>query len=260
MCELLAMSANTPTSIRFSFTGLVERGGRTAHHGDGWGIGFYEGRRCRLFHDPVSSYRSEVARFVRECGIKSEIVISHIRKANRGRVSLANTHPFERELWGRSFVFAHNGQLKGIKRRPLRHYRPMGTTDSEHAFCWLMDRIRERFPRPPQRPAPLRHLIRECCEDLAGLGTFNMLFSDARELYVYCSTRLCWLTRRAPFGRASLRDAEVQVDFGLETTPDDVVTVIATEPLTVDETWNPMAHGELLVFRDGEVVLRNAGA
>lgn len=251
MCELLAMSANTPTSIRFSFTGLVERGGRTAHHGDGWGIGFYEGRQCRLFHDPVSSCESEVARFVRDCEIKSEIVISHIRKANRGRVCLENTHPFTRELWGRSCVFAHNGQLRGIKQWPLRHYCPIGSTDSEHAFCWLLGEIRARFPRMPSRTRSLRHFVAERCGELSELGAFNIVFSDARDLYAHCTSKLCWITRRAPFGEARLRDAEVVVDFGQETTPDDVVSVIATEPLTVNEQWTPMKRRSLLVFRAG---------
>lgn len=49
MCELLGMSANVPTDIVFSFTGLMQRGGRTGPHRDGWGIGFYEGRGLRLF-------------------------------------------------------------------------------------------------------------------------------------------------------------------------------------------------------------------
>ena len=38
MCELLGMSANVPTDICFSFTGLVQRGGGTGPHKDGWGI------------------------------------------------------------------------------------------------------------------------------------------------------------------------------------------------------------------------------
>jgi len=251
MCELLAMSANTPTSIRFSFTGLVERGGNTAHHGDGWGIGFYEGRQCRLFHDPVSSATSEVARFVRDCDIKSRIVVSHIRKANRGRVCLSNTHPFMRELWGRSWVFAHNGQLRGVKQLPLGAYTPIGTTDSEHAFCWLLGQVRARFPRPPSRASTLWNFVARCCAELAGLGICNLMLSDARHLYAHCSTKLCWITRRAPFGEARLRDAEVAVDFGRETTPRDIVTVIATEPLTVDESWMPMAGDCLVVFEDG---------
>ena len=37
MCELLALSANTPTDMRFSFHGLARRGGATGEHADGWG-------------------------------------------------------------------------------------------------------------------------------------------------------------------------------------------------------------------------------
>ena len=35
MCELLALSANTPTDMRFSFRGLARRGGATGDHGNG---------------------------------------------------------------------------------------------------------------------------------------------------------------------------------------------------------------------------------
>lgn len=100
MCELLGMSANVPTDIVFSFTGLMQRGGRTGPHRDGWGIAFYEGRGLRLFQDPAASCESEVANLVQRYPIKSEVVIGHIRQANVGKVCLSNTHPFVRELWG----------------------------------------------------------------------------------------------------------------------------------------------------------------
>jgi glutamine amidotransferase len=86
MCELLGMSANVPTDIVFSFTGLMQRGGGTGPHRDGWGIGFYEGRGLRLFQDPAASVESEVARLVQRYPIKSETVIGHIRQANVGKV------------------------------------------------------------------------------------------------------------------------------------------------------------------------------
>jgi len=70
--------------------------------------------------------------------IKSCAVVSHIRQANRGAVALENTHPFTRELWGRNWTFAHNGQLKGYRRLKTGHFRPVGETDSEYAFCWLL--------------------------------------------------------------------------------------------------------------------------
>jgi len=252
MCELLGMSANVPTDICFSFTGLMQRGGRTGPHAHGWGIAFYEGRGCRTFHDAQPSATSRVAQLVRNYPIKSCIVISHIRQATHGRVCLENTHPFTRELWGRTWTFAHNGKLKGVKRRALEHYRPVGTTDSEHAFCWMLDRVREAYPRPPRRQGPLIRLIRALSDDIAELGVFNMLLSDSRLLHARCATKLSWITRRAPFGEASLINDEMSVDFAQETTPKDVVTVIATRPLTDDERWTVLAPGEHVAFDAGE--------
>ncbi|MCH9051644.1 MAG: class II glutamine amidotransferase, partial [Proteobacteria bacterium] len=86
MCELLGMSANVPTDIRFSFSGLMQRGGRTGPHRDGWGIAFYDGKRCRTFLDPKASADSEIAGLVRRYSIKSRNVICHIRQATHGRV------------------------------------------------------------------------------------------------------------------------------------------------------------------------------
>ena len=254
MCELLGMSANTPTDICFSFSGLMQRGGKTGPHSDGWGIAFYEGRGVREFRDPFPSCDSEIARLVRNYPIKSDIVISHIRQANAGRVCLENTHPFTRELWGRNWTFAHNGQLKGIKKKPLEHYLTVGTTDSEYAFCWIMDQIRERFPKPPKRTATVHRFIHGLCNELREMGVFNMLFTDSRHLYCYCSTKLSWITRRSPFEKASLKDAELLVDFEELTTANDVVSVVATEPLTTNEQWTKMTQGQLVVFDQGEIV------
>ena len=78
-----------------------------------------------------------------------------------------------------------------------------------------------------------------------------MLLCDSRQLYCHCSTHLSWLTRQAPFGEASLIDTELKVDFADETTPKDIVTVIATRPLTDNEEWHVMARDEMIVFRNG---------
>jgi predicted glutamine amidotransferase len=251
VCELLGMDANVPTDICFSFAGLMRRGGGTGPHRDGWGIAFYEGKGCRSFHDPKPSADSEIAQFVRGYPIKSRIVICHIRRANRGGVGLENTHPFIRELWGRNWTFAHNGQLRGIKKWPLGRYRPIGTTDSEHAFCWLMGRLQERWPNQPSGRV-LRADLGELCGTLAEHGVLNMLLSDSRDLYCFCSTRLVWLTRRAPFRAATLVDEDLTVDFSTETTHRDVVTVVATRALTRDEEWTPVPRGTLVAFHDGE--------
>ena len=250
MCELLGMSANVPTDVRFSFAGLARRGGGTGPHRDGWGIAFYEGRGARAFHDPQPSADSEIARLLRHYDVKSRIVIAHVRRANRGRVALENTHPFTRELWGRAWTFAHNGQLRSVKKKPLGAFRPIGTTDSEHAFCWLLEQLRARFPVLPARSA-LEKALSGLMAELSSLGVFNVLLSEGRCLYTFANKTMYFIERRAPFGTATLIDEDLQVDFSQVTQPDDRVAVVASAPLTRDETWNALPIGRLTVFCDG---------
>lgn len=252
MCELLGMSANVPTDIVFSFTGLVQRGGVTGPHKDGWGITFYEGKGCRTFKDPAPSAKSKIADLVMEYPIKSCSVISHIRQANRGGVKLENTHPFIREFWGRHITFAHNGQLSGYKKLKLEQFHPVGQTDSEFAFCWIMDQLKQRYTTKPRNWQSVFKFIARLCQKLDAYGVFNALISDGEHVLAYCSNNLCWITRRAPFGEAKLIDKEFNVNFSEVTTEKDVVTVIATRPLTDNECWTKLAPKEYVLFKLGE--------
>ncbi len=253
MCELLAMSANVPTDICFSFTGLLQRGGATGPHRDGWGLVFYETGGVREFKDPLPSSESLIASFLQNYSIKSHIVVSHIRQANVGEVSLANTHPFQRELWGKQWTFAHNGQVKNYRQFTLSRFRPLGSTDSEHIFCWLMGQLEERFSSLPTREewVPFVH---QCCLQVHKAGIANILLSNGDALFTFCSNKLSWITRRAPFGTARLADTDVSIDFSSVTQEHDVVSIIATEPLTVDENWQHIQPGNYCVFFNGECI------
>lgn len=84
-----------------------------------------------------------------------------------------------------------------------------------------------------------------------------MLVSDGEYVMTYCTNHLYWITRRAPFGKAALLDEDVEINFQEETTPNDVVSVIATQPLTGNETWQRMKPGEYALFHFGERVSSN---
>lgn len=252
MCQLLGMNCNVPTDICFSFTGFRARGGLTDHHRDGWGIAFFEGRGVRVFLDPQPSIDSPVAELVHQYPIRSLNVIAHIRKATQGEVRLENTHPFQRELWGQYWIFAHNGNLLDYAPRLGGRFLPVGTTDSERAFCHILQTLAERFPDGPPGAHVLHATLRELCVTIGAHGEFNFLLSNGERLFAYCSTRLSYIVRRAPFATAHLSDQDVSVDFSSVTTPDDRVAVIATEPLTDNEHWTPIEPGTLLCFAHGE--------
>ena len=250
MCQLLGMNANVPTDVMFSFTGFATR---AQEHKDGFGIAFFEEKGVRLFVDTSSARESPVAAMVRGYPIRSRNIVAHIRKATQGQVTLANTHPFVRELWGRYWVFAHNGDLKGFAPRLHGAFRPVGETDSERAFCWLMQELAKAHATVPS-VAELTATLRELAPVPAAHGTFNFMLSNGQALWAHCSTHLHHLVRQHPFTRASLQDDDVTVDFAEVTSPRDRVAVVVTEPLTHDETWTAFAPGEIQAFVDGAPV------
>jgi predicted glutamine amidotransferase len=249
MCQLLGMNANTPTDLVFSFTGFSKR---AEEHKDGFGIAFFEDTGVRLFVDAQSAALSPVAGMVRHYPIHSSNVIAHIRKATQGRVALQNTHPFQRELWGRYWAFAHNGDLKDFMPHLHGAFRPVGDTDSERAFCWLMQELAKAHAGVPSI-TELTATLNELVPRVAAHGTFNFMLSNGQALWAHCSTHLHYLVRQAPFQTARLQDEDMSVDFEQLTTPDDRVAVVVTEPLTANEAWTPFAPGELKVFVDGRV-------
>ena len=263
MCQLLAMNCNAPTDITFSFRGFAQRGGRTDEHRDGWGIAFFEGdsapgspghgKGLRHFVDHLPACESPVAELIRRYPIKSRNVIAHIRKATQGAVALENCHPFVRELWGRYWVFAHNGNLLDFAPRLHASFRPVGSTDSERAFCWIMQELAKSHATLPS-VQELSITLRELAAPIARHGTFNFLLSNGLALWAHASTNLYYVERRHPFAHVRLSDEDLSINFAEHTQPTDRVAVVVTAPLTTNETWTAFAPGALKVFVDGALI------
>ena len=258
MCELLALNANTPTDLHFSFHGLRRRGGATSDHRDGWGLASFDPDGCgvTIYREDQAAAFSPIAAGLADLDLKAHCSIAHIRKATRGVVALENCHPFHRRWQQQEWIFAHNGDLAGeiAWRAP---YVPEGSTDSEAAFCWMLGELEHGHARGelnPEDPAALFQELRRCSRELSDRGSFNVLISNGFWLFAYSGTRLHRLTRRAPFRQACLADDDLRVDFSELTQPDDVVTILCTEPLTIDEPWTPLACGEALLLCHGELV------
>ncbi|MEB3768047.1 class II glutamine amidotransferase [Acinetobacter sp. MD2] len=254
MCQLLGMNCATPTDITFSFRGFSQRAGVTSDHCDGFGIAFFEDKSCRLFVDNQSAIESPLADFVRNYPIKSRNVIAHIRKATQGKITLENSHPFVRELWGRHWVFAHNGDLHGFTPELTGQFTPVGNTDSEYAFCYLLDQLVKHFGYKAPSILEIAQVLEKIAPSIAEHGTFNFCLSNGQALFSYATTKLHWLVRGYPFKPAQLIDLDVEVDFSVVTTPHDRVAVITTEPLTQNEVWTAFKPGQLIVFQDGQDV------
>ncbi len=265
MCELLAVSSSQPAELTFSLRALASHGGAAGIAHDGWGVAFYQGADVALFREPKAAADSALVRFLEGHGPSTKLAVSHIRHATWGAVQFSNTQPFMRELGGRSHVFAHNGYLAGIDTNSLFALgadRPVGQTDSEHAFCALLARMRLLWGNagPPPLEARLA-LLAAFAADLRELGAANFLYADGDALFAHGHRRLTklggpveppglWMLQRqsAPADPAPVHAAGIVAEHG-----NDAAMFIASVPLT-DEAWRPLREGELLAVRDGMVI------
>lgn len=257
MCELLGIVASHPADVTFSFTGFAQRGGRTGPHADGWGLTLYEGNFARTFREHHPAFSSPLARFLRENPILTQLAVAHIRKATRGVASIQNTHPFVRIWHRRHLTFAHNGTLPNVKQRPLRYESTLGDTDSEYAFCVMVEMLREAYgPRYPENPAELGKTLYEIANELGRDGMFNFLFADGEHLYARCGDSLYRTEHHRPEAPATLADGEVKVKLGdIHAAPDVArIALVATKPLTDAERWRKADAGMLWVFSQGELI------
>ncbi len=264
MCELLAMSSRRSTQLNFSLQTLAAHSADASSTRDGWGVAFYQGNDAALFREPTAASGSPLVRFLQSQGPSTALAISHIRHATRGALNLSNTQPFARELAGRMHVFAHIGNLVGIERAgnlAFDRYRPVGTTDSEHAFCALLERLHGLWSRASPPPLPERRVvIAEFAADLRKLGPANFLYADGDILFAHGHRRIQSTNGRvAPPGlclwSCHCTDPDEPVHAsGVTVAPGfQEMVLVASVPLT-GEVWRPLEEGELVVVSGGRLL------
>ncbi len=267
------MSSSLPATVNLSLREFALHGGLTGPHKDGWGIAYYDDGDVRLVKEAEAASGSRCVRCVGEQLLSSTLVLSHIRKATHGSVSLKNTQPFLRELGGRMHVFAHNGELYGFRDDPkvrLGRFRPVGETDSEWAFCALLERVSSLWlekndAHPVPSLAARWQAVEAFARDAASFGPFNFLYADSDALFAFGHKR-----RRAPGGpmvapglytlcrtcQRQATDAHVWRGEGVAlwgAGRQQDVALVASVPLS-DEPWQAAPTMEVLILREGRVL------
>lgn len=256
MCELFAMSSRLAADVRSSLEIFARRGGAEGPHKDGWGIAYYADEDVRLVKEADPASGSACVRFIQEHPFHASLVVGHIRKATRGRPAMKNCQPFQRELGGRMHVFAHNGDLDPASLRSLamlRNFRPLGDTDSEYAFCVLLERLRSLWRRGGVPGLPERaRIVSRFAAEARSLGPANFIYADGDALFMHGHRRfhgdrdgprppglhvLCRKCRGTPTSQTEQH-----------------VVLAASVPLTNEPGWRALEEGQLLVAREGQLV------
>lgn len=233
MCQLLGVSSNKEVNINLSLKEFKHRGVANPH---GWGFAFLENKNWCVIKKHTSLANEYVG--VSPFNFRSKTIIGHVRLASCGEKIHKNTHPFNFDNW----AFAHNGTLREFKNLILDKYKPIGNTDSEHAFCYLLSEIY-------QSPANVVEIIKTETVKIKKQGNFNFLLSDGKFLYAHGDNSLFYVQRKTPFGSVTLIDDEYEVNLSEIKSQDECAVVVATKPLTKGEEWVKISG--LKIFKDG---------
>ena len=187
------------------------------------------------------------------------VFVCHLRGAAR-TLQEQDTHPFTRSHGRRDWVLAHNGDLFVDLARALPLgddpvFEPVGRTDSEHAFCWLLEAIRQRKAR---RLIELGwEALGQLFAQLDSLGTANFLLTDGVDVAAYSDGEgynpLHWARFLPPHPRLHFESEDIVVDLDDATDRSRSVALVATLPMSA-QGWQPMRPGQLLVLRRGAVI------
>ena len=255
MCELLGLNFNIPVNPKLSFSGFRLRGKKNP---DGWGLGWYPDNKnsLQLIKEAFNVNESSLADFIEnysQNNIHSTTIIGHVRYSTVGNIAHENTHPFHRELNGKEFVFAHNGNIKNFKEFKLQRFFPIGETDSEHLFCYILDQFNKE-KRNFESKQSFRQ-IWDLFKHINEFGVFNCLLSNGKYLFAYRDInglrKLHWVYRKPPYTNIELKDRHYSIKIEDEDVDKQEGVIIATRPLTVGENWQEFDFGELKIFKDG---------
>ncbi len=264
MCQLLGLSSSDPVRLTFDWEAFALRGSNTGGNPDGWGVAYFDGVDATMLREPAPAAASPMVQFLGSHAPRSDLIISHVRRATQGVRKLANTQPFERVLGGRRHVFAHNGYVPPLETSATSAWlQPVGDTDSERLFCHLLGLLEPLWreggvPALEQRFDALTRFARQ----IVKRGASNFLYSDGINLFAHGH-------RQTLPGDAISDEPGLYLQLQQAKTGSDMKipcqgiraegscshhALIATLPLN-DGEWQPLRPGEIACFGQGRRLL-----
>ena len=234
----------------------------------GWGFGWYpnDDYGASIIKDAMANDTQTLLNALQDgTSFRSTIFMCKVKGAGK-QYTQHDTQPFRRSFGGYDWLFLHNGRLdrtilNELHEDPADLLEPVGTTDSELAFCFLLGKLQACSAKGLTDIKGSE--ILEWMEKLDGLGTSDFLMSDGRSLAIYHgknSERDLYFHRVLPSEKPSVLESEL-VSLNLEDPRDSLRTVFLASSFKFDGTSSqPMQPGRLIIVRRGAIYWDNMPA
>lgn len=257
--DILTLSFDSPSSPSIELK-LPEQ--LQTSHPLGWGIAWYpnDHQAAIVSKDPAArGMEVQMDALSDWANFRSTVYFCKAQGAARGYTH-HETQPFSRSFAGQDWVFLHNGDLDKARLRELhkdksRFLEPLGKTDSELAFCYLLGKTMETEARKLS-DVPNETLL-NWFQQLDPLGSADICISDGITTACFCGTqsvRKLYYTRLVPPDPQRLFNSESALLY-INDPRDTYHTTFAVTSCRFDGgQWTMMQPGQLLIIRRGAVI------
>ncbi len=211
---------------------------------DGWGFTAYKKSNLIMyFREPTPIWERPPIHFP-----IADVAVVHVRKASEGSVTFLNSHPFIRVFEGRCWSFCHNGSFKkDVLQKDLK-YDPIGETDSEVLFLYILDHLKN-LKDPTEILDALLELSKELKErkDELNMSAVNFILTNGSALFALRAAR-----KKEEWFTLCTKDVETKPPLRVAK-----YSIISSEPLpTGSEDWEPLSNWTLVGrwFEEGELI------
>ncbi len=230
-------------------------------HPLGWGVAWYpnDNQAAIVKKDPVARGTDIQLEKLADWEVFRSTVFFCKAKGAASGYTHHETQPFSRSFAGHDWLFMHNGdldreQLAEMHTDKSRFLEPVGNTDSELAFCYLLGKIIETEARKlADVPA---ETVLQWFEQLDALGSADMCLSDGLTVVSYHGTqsaRELYYTRHSPPDQTLAFNSETML-LDLHDPRDTYRTAFMISSAPFDAgSWLQMQPGQMLIVRRGTI-------
>lgn len=231
-------------------------------HSFGWGLGWYPGNQssAMVIKDPAARATQVFTDSLTEwSNFRSHIFFSKIRGAQSG-YDQPETQPFSRSFAGADWLFMHNGdldknELTKVYQGDSRLLEPIGTTDSELAFCNLLARMEANGARYLSDVNPVE--ILSWFQRFDQFGSSDMYLSDGQTVCCFQGTQspkpLHYSRLLPPNNLQSLSSSAVNI---VVDSPHDTfrTALVVTSAQFSNGNWTQMQPGQMIMANRGKII------
>ena len=257
MCRLYGLISSHPRKVECD---LIESQHSLLHQSehdllgeqnpDGWGLENFEKNQPNVVKQPRAAFVDDEFRW-QAAKIHSTQIISHVRRATIGIVSMENTHPFVHH----GLILAHNGHIDHfpfIRNKICSTVTQeeskwiQGSTDSEHILAYLHHIYHQdtNASLASILTRGLREIIQMIWEvDPDKESALNIVFSNGKEMAASCYNRSLYFIHREAVHPCQVCGGALHIN---EEPKSYQAVVIASEPITMDEEWQEIPNWSVI--------------